>query len=167
VTEDKEHSGKSSWVNFKNAVWHESFAKITSSLASKSRTGQWYPCLDGIDRWFFLCLLILSADYEEQQVLSFYIVFFLTIIYRCVMSLTRGVMSLWPCPICLIPRDELWDTSKQYTRRISDTSRDIVLAAQEMDTHEEQEELLKQHGLRNVTVSFVSTICDALRLTYF
>jgi hypothetical protein len=83
------------------------------------------------------------------------------------MSLTRGVMSLWPCPICLIPRDELWDTSKQYTRRISDTSRDIVLAAQEMDTHEEQEELLKQHGLRNVTVSFVSTICDALRLTYF
>ncbi|KAG1903490.1 uncharacterized protein F5891DRAFT_946968 [Suillus fuscotomentosus] len=154
VTEDKEHSGKSSWVNFKNAVWHESFAKITSSLASKSRTGQWYPCLDGIDWWFFLCLLILSADYEEQQVLSFYIVFFLTIIYRCVMSLTRGVMSLWPCPICLIPRDELWDTSKQYTHRIADTSWDIVLAAQEMDTHEEQEELLKQHGLRNVTNSF-------------
>ncbi|KAG1898719.1 uncharacterized protein F5891DRAFT_1129341 [Suillus fuscotomentosus] len=154
VMEDKEHSGKSSWVNFKNAVWHESFAKITSSLASKSRTEQWYPCLDGIDRWFFLCLLILSADYEEQQVLSFYIMFFLTIIYRCVMSLTRGVMSLWPCPICLIPRDELWDTSKQYTRRIADTLRDIVLAAQEMDTHEEQEELLKQHGLRNVTNSF-------------
>jgi hypothetical protein len=23
-------------------------------------------CLDGIERWFFLCILILSADFEEQ-----------------------------------------------------------------------------------------------------
>ncbi|KAG1816991.1 hypothetical protein EV424DRAFT_1624504 [Suillus variegatus] len=134
VTEDKEHAGKSSWVNFKNMVWHESFGRITSSLASKSRTGQWYSCLDGIDRWFFLCLLILSADYEEQ----------------CIMSLTRGIMSLWPCPICLVPRDELWDTSKRYSRRIANTSRDIVLAAREKDTYDELEELLKQYGLRNV-----------------
>ncbi|KAG1804751.1 uncharacterized protein HD556DRAFT_1532868 [Suillus plorans] len=137
VAEDKEHAGKLSWVNFKNMVWHESFARITSSLASKSRTGQWYSCLDGINQWFFLCLLILSADYEEQ----------------CVMSLTRGVMSLWPCPICLIPRDELWDTSQRYPRRITNTSREIVLAAREKDTYEELEELLKRYGLRDVTNS--------------
>ncbi|KAG1843288.1 hypothetical protein DFJ58DRAFT_717813 [Suillus subalutaceus] len=98
VPEDKEHAGKSSWVNFKHAVWHESFMRITSSLASKSRTGQWYSCPDSIDRWFFLCLLILSADYEEQ----------------CVMSLTRGIMSLWSCPICLDTYEELEELLKQY-----------------------------------------------------
>ncbi|KAG2155159.1 uncharacterized protein EDB93DRAFT_1239411 [Suillus bovinus] len=92
-------------VNFKNSVWHESFARITSSLVSKSKTGQWYSCLDSINRWFFLCVLILSADYEEQ----------------CIMSLTRGIMSLWPCPICL-----------------------------EKDSYEEQEEVLKQYGLRDI-----------------
>jgi hypothetical protein len=66
VKEDKDHAGKPSWVNFKNAVWHESFSRIISSLVEKSRTGQWFACLDGISRWFFLCVLILSADYEEQ-----------------------------------------------------------------------------------------------------
>ncbi|KAG2343754.1 hypothetical protein BDR05DRAFT_975792 [Suillus weaverae] len=77
VTEDKEHAGKSSWVNFKNTVWH----------------------------------------------------------------------YLWPCPICLVPRDELWDTSKWYPHQIADRSWNIVLAAWEKDTYKELEELLKQYGL--------------------
>ncbi|KAG2340835.1 hypothetical protein BDR05DRAFT_977210 [Suillus weaverae] len=97
VTEDKEHAGKASWVNFKNAVCHESFARIT-----------------------------------------------------CIMSLTRGIMSLWPCPICLVPRDELWDTSKQYPRRTANTSHDIVMAVWQKDSYEELEELLKQYGLCNL-----------------
>lgn len=87
VKDEKLHSGKPSWVDFKNTVWHKSFARIISSLASKSQTGQWFECLDGITCWFFLCILILSADFEEQSV----------------MSLTRGIMSLWPCPVCLVP----------------------------------------------------------------
>ncbi|KAG1736847.1 uncharacterized protein EDB91DRAFT_1083207 [Suillus paluster] len=98
VKDKKLHSGKPSWVDFKNTVWHKSFARIISSLASKSQTGQWFKCLDGVQRWFFLCILILSADFEEQSV----------------MSLTQGIMSLWPCPVCLVPRDDLWDTSKSY-----------------------------------------------------
>ncbi|KAG1777608.1 hypothetical protein EV702DRAFT_1045347 [Suillus placidus] len=126
VMEDKEHAGKASWGNFKNSVWHKSFARITSLLASKSKTGQWHSCLDGVNRWFFLGVLILSADYEEQ----------------CIMSLTRGIMSLWPY--------ELWDTSKQYPCRTANTSRDIVMAAREKDSYEELEELLKQYGLCNI-----------------
>jgi len=66
VKEDKDHAGKPSWVNFKNTVWHESLAKILSSLASRSSTGQWFECLDDVQRWFFPLALILSADYEEQ-----------------------------------------------------------------------------------------------------
>ncbi|KAG1771406.1 hypothetical protein EV702DRAFT_977341 [Suillus placidus] len=134
VKEDKDYAGKSSWVNFKNTVWHSSFARIISSLASKSQTGQWYNCLDSIQRWFFLCIIILSADYEEQ----------------CVMSLIRGIMSLWPCPVCLVPRDELWDTSKSYPHRTSDESQAIVATARGKDTMEEKDEVLKEYGLRDV-----------------
>ncbi|KAG1842596.1 hypothetical protein F4604DRAFT_1689833 [Suillus subluteus] len=42
VKDEKLHSGKPSWVDFKNTVWHKSFARIISSLASKSQTGQWF-----------------------------------------------------------------------------------------------------------------------------
>ncbi|KAG2124918.1 hypothetical protein BD769DRAFT_1628673 [Suillus cothurnatus] len=132
VNDEKLHSGKPSWVNFKNTVWHKSFSRILSSLASKSKTGQWFTCLDGIERWFFLCILILSADFEEQ----------------CVMALTRGLMSLWPCPICLVSRDDLWDTSRSYHRRTSKESQALVNAACVKETFEEREELLKEQALR-------------------
>lgn len=68
MKEEKDHAGKPSWVNFKNAIWHEAFLKILSPLASKSSSGQWFECLDSIQRWFFPLILILSADYEEQWV---------------------------------------------------------------------------------------------------
>ncbi|KAG1741774.1 uncharacterized protein EDB91DRAFT_1237047 [Suillus paluster] len=99
ILEDKDYAGKPSWVNFKNAVWHESFRRITASLALKLKMGQWFACMDGVSRWFFLCVLILSADYEEQ----------------CVMSLTQGIMSLWPCPICL---NALWDIQYSDVHRL-------------------------------------------------
>ncbi|KAG2114730.1 uncharacterized protein F5147DRAFT_649883 [Suillus discolor] len=66
VKDEKLHSGKPSWVDFKNTVWHKSFARIISSLASKSQMGQWFKCLDGVTHWFSLCILILSADFEEH-----------------------------------------------------------------------------------------------------
>ncbi|KAG1883237.1 hypothetical protein F4604DRAFT_1737081, partial [Suillus subluteus] len=125
IQEDKDYAGKPGWVNFKNTVWHESFRRITALLASKLKTGQWFACMDDVSRWFFLCVLILSADYEEQ----------------CVMLLTRGVMSLWPCPICLVPRDAL-----------SDDSRAAVMAARSKDTLEEKEEVLKVLGLHDIEV---------------
>ncbi|KAG2117400.1 hypothetical protein BD769DRAFT_1629767 [Suillus cothurnatus] len=122
VNDEKLHSGKPSWVNFKNTVWHKSFSRILSSLASKSKTGQWFMCLDGIERWFFLS--------------------------RCVMALTWGLMSLWPCPDCLVSRDDLWDTSRSYRRRTSKESQALVNAARVKETFEEREELLKEQALR-------------------
>ncbi|KAG2148370.1 hypothetical protein BD769DRAFT_1624790 [Suillus cothurnatus] len=138
VKDEKLHSGKPSWVDFKNTVWHKSFARIISSLASKSQMGQWFECLDGVMRWFFLCILILSADFEEQSV----------------MSLTRGIMSLWPCPICLVPRDDLWDTSKSYHWRTSKELQAVINAAHAKETFEEREELLKEQVLRLIENAF-------------
>lgn len=61
-------------------------------------------------------------------------------------------MSLWPCPICLVPQDALSDTSKTYTRRTADDSHAAVTTARAKDTIEEQEEVLKVLGLCNIEV---------------
>ncbi|KAG1838310.1 hypothetical protein F4604DRAFT_1997251 [Suillus subluteus] len=138
VKEDRDHAGKPSWVNFKNTIWHESFLKILSSLASKSHTGQWFECPDNIQRWFFLIILILSADYEEQ----------------CVISLIRGIKCLWPCPVCLVPHDELLNILKCYPPQTSTHSQEVLKAARAKATAEEKEEKLKEYGLRDVINAF-------------
>ncbi|KAG2034409.1 hypothetical protein BDR03DRAFT_1067511, partial [Suillus americanus] len=134
VKEDKQHSGKLVWANFKATVWHKSFEWIISSLATKSSTGQWFECLDRVQRWFFPLILILSSDFEEQST----------------MSLTRGVRALWPCPVCLVPHNKLGDTSHCYPRRTSCDSQAILATARAKDTAEEREEVLKGYGLRDI-----------------
>lgn len=62
-------------------------------------------------------------------------------------------MSLWPCPICLVPRDDLWDTSKSYRRRTSKESQAVINAVRAKETFEEREELLKEQVLRLIEVS--------------
>ncbi|KAG2338015.1 hypothetical protein BDR05DRAFT_978302 [Suillus weaverae] len=46
IPEDKDYAGKPSWVNFKNMIWHESFRRITASLALKLKMGQWFASDD-------------------------------------------------------------------------------------------------------------------------
>ncbi|KAG2143770.1 uncharacterized protein EDB93DRAFT_1241355 [Suillus bovinus] len=138
VKEDKAHAGKPAWANFKATVWRKSFERILSSLAAKSKTGQWLVCLDVVQRWFFPLILILSSDFEEQST----------------MVLTRGVRALWPCPICLVPHDKLSDMSHCYPRRTSRESQAILATARERETAEEREEVLKEYGLCDVQNSF-------------
>ena len=56
----------------KHIVWHESFSVIIQSIVTLSQTGCWIECGDGVKRWLFPTILILSVDYEEQCVLSFF-----------------------------------------------------------------------------------------------
>ncbi|KAG0695731.1 hypothetical protein DFH29DRAFT_763051, partial [Suillus ampliporus] len=91
VKEDKKPSGKPAFVNFKNAVWHALFLKILACLAPLLKLGSAIKCWDDVIRVFYSIVLILSADYEEQAV----------------MALIRGLMGKFPCPICLVPHDEL------------------------------------------------------------
>ncbi|KAG1889501.1 hypothetical protein F4604DRAFT_1674126 [Suillus subluteus] len=66
VSEDPEHTGKSSFVNFKNTVWHESFLKLLESVIQILRTGYWFECGDAIWHLLWPLILILSTNYEEH-----------------------------------------------------------------------------------------------------
>ncbi|KAG2753584.1 hypothetical protein P692DRAFT_201705525 [Suillus brevipes Sb2] len=132
IEEEASEHGKPGFINFKRVVWHESFLKILLNLEQYSRTGYSYTCYDTIMRWLFPVILILSADYEEQ----------------CMMSLIRGVQCKCPCPVCLVPLNELSDLSKTFAIRTAKDAQDALVVYKRSKT--QGEELLKSLGLRAV-----------------
>ncbi|KAJ7742454.1 hypothetical protein DFH07DRAFT_750441 [Mycena maculata] len=135
VVEDEAESGKPAYANFKNAVWHRSFYCLLESIVLASKTGVWIKCGDGQNRCLFPMILILASDYEEA----------------CVMTLIRGLKANYPCPICYIKNEDQSDMTQTPTRRTSEDSQNILDRARNSGLNAEaREQLLKDHGLRNV-----------------
>ncbi|KAJ6520588.1 hypothetical protein DFH09DRAFT_1193954 [Mycena vulgaris] len=133
VVEDEAEAGKPGYVNFKNAVWHQSFYKLLESIVSVSKTGAWIRCGDGLQRCLYPMILILASDYEEA----------------CVMTLIRGLRSLYPCPICYVKQADQSDITQTPGLRTSQHSQKVVQQARKLNA-EGRETLLKAHGLRDV-----------------
>ncbi|KAG2348732.1 hypothetical protein BDR05DRAFT_972997 [Suillus weaverae] len=133
VKEDKQHSGKPAFVNFKNAVWHASFLKILECLALLSWFSSAIKCWDNIICVFYPIVLILSADYEEQAV----------------MALIRGLMGKFPCPICLVPHDELSNTLKVFPLHTCTGTKALLARARESTTLDAREQILSSQSLRD------------------
>jgi len=73
------------------------------------------------------------------------------------MSLTRGVGSKFPCPICLVPDISLANIEEEYPRRTAERSQTMVNEAIRMNAME-REALLKSVGLHPVQVSINFTL---------
>jgi hypothetical protein len=67
------------------------------------------------------------------------------------MALTRGVTSLYPCPVCLVPREELSNLFQRFPVRTTSCMREIWEEGQRLNLGE-REAHLKQYGLRDVKV---------------
>ncbi|EIW85767.1 hypothetical protein CONPUDRAFT_48530 [Coniophora puteana RWD-64-598 SS2] len=107
--DDPEKEGKLSYTNFKRVVWHQSFKTFLDEIATYSSAGMVHECYDGQKRVLFPVILVLSADYEEQ----------------CMMSLIRGPKCKCPCPVCLSPKEKLRDFSTNYERRTTRKGREL------------------------------------------
>ncbi|KJA12782.1 hypothetical protein HYPSUDRAFT_50110, partial [Hypholoma sublateritium FD-334 SS-4] len=139
VKEDAKETKKKRFVNLKRIVWHEGFRQLLESIVEYTKTGKWKKCGDGILRWLFPIILMLSADYEEQ----------------CVMALIRGLNSACPCPICLVPNEKLSNLSKKWPPRTTQHMQEIYQNAQSLSA-EGKEDVLKTYGLRDVENIFWS-----------
>ncbi|KAA1480182.1 hypothetical protein DENSPDRAFT_752684, partial [Dentipellis sp. KUC8613] len=139
VPEDSQEKGKPGWANFKRVVWHKSFWVIVGTIIEASQVGKWYKCADDIQRLLYIIILILSADYEEQ----------------CIMSLIRGFGGKLPCPICLVPSNDLSNLSKFYPLRTSEGSKALVKKGQTLK-RSAHNKILKKFGLRNIENVFWS-----------
>ncbi|KAH9083307.1 hypothetical protein EDB83DRAFT_2502427 [Lactarius deliciosus] len=133
VPETSKDTGKTAFVNFKREVWHRAFHSIIKSIVEKSVVGCWLQGSDGTQHQYFPAIIILSADYEEQ----------------CIMSLIRGLGGKRPCPICVVPNDKLADISRTWMLRTAARTQELLKEAQSLN-NAESENLLSMHGIRNV-----------------
>ncbi|KAG0704425.1 hypothetical protein DFH29DRAFT_981528 [Suillus ampliporus] len=138
VKEDKNHSGKPTFVNFKNVVWHASFLKILACLVSLLKFGSAIKYWDDVIHILYPIVLTLFTDYEEQVV----------------MALIHGLMGKFPCPICLVPRNELSNTLNVYPLHTSTDTKALLARARESTTLGVREQILSSQSLCDVNSSF-------------
>ncbi|KAG2122316.1 hypothetical protein BD769DRAFT_1389778 [Suillus cothurnatus] len=74
---------------------------------------------------------------------------------RSVMSLTRGMMSNFPCPICLIPEDKLSSVMPHnYTLHTCQATNDLLIKARAECCKGQQEAILKGQSIHDVDNTF-------------
>jgi len=68
------------------------------------------------------------------------------------MALIHGEKGLYPCPICLVPRDSQSDLTVSHPIHTAEHTQEVYKQGLEL-TAVEREELLKSEGLQNVEVN--------------
>lgn len=69
------------------------------------------------------------------------------------MALIRGVMSNFPCPICLIPREQISKFPDPYPLRMCENVLATLEKARSQQSADEKEAILAAEGLRDVDIS--------------
>ncbi|TEB31163.1 hypothetical protein FA13DRAFT_1629677, partial [Coprinellus micaceus] len=139
VPEDSDKSGKK-FVDFKRIIWHAAVTKIFEALKKWAESGLFYIDAWGIERLLFPIIFIISSDFEEQ----------------CVIAAIRGMGADFPCPVCLIPKDELPGLGKAFPVRTTVEMREVYQRAQSADTLAERNTILQAVGLWDVENTFWS-----------
>ncbi|TFK20498.1 hypothetical protein FA15DRAFT_599615 [Coprinopsis marcescibilis] len=139
VYEHVDAFSQAEYPNFKQEVWVKAFLEILKSIASEfATTGKAYS-IEAISRWLYPFIIILASDYEEQ----------------CIMAMIRGIKGLFPCPVCLVPREEQSDLSKSWRLRTTPWMQQVFMDTVGM-TKEGRNNVLKGYGLRAVENAFWS-----------
>ena len=68
------------------------------------------------------------------------------------MALIRGLNSLFPCPVCLVPGDKLSDLSETFPLRTTEAMKAVYEEANKAPSAVEKEAILKDSGLRDIKV---------------
>ncbi|KIO18770.1 hypothetical protein M407DRAFT_224755 [Tulasnella calospora MUT 4182] len=137
----EEEKSSAEFINHKRQLYHQVLLTIFASIIDSAKVGYKVICADSMLRTLFILIKFASGDYEEQVDLT----------------LVRGINSLFPCPVCLVPRNALSDLTMQYPSRTARQSRTIYQEAESYKRSGENgkaEEVLKAHSLRAVFNAF-------------
>lgn len=77
------------------------------------------------------------------------------------MASIRGINSLFPCPVCLVPGDQLSSVTQNFELRTSQAMQELYNSVKDKSA-KERNEALKAKGLRNVEVSSAHPNCVPL-----
>ena len=68
------------------------------------------------------------------------------------MSLIRGALGLFPCPICLVPKECLMKIWEMYEQRTGKKAKELVEDANAQRRLKDAEKILKSWSLRPIKV---------------
>ena len=68
------------------------------------------------------------------------------------MSLICGANGLFPCPICLVPKDQLKMIWREFEKRTGAKAKELLVQSREAQTAKKSEEILKNWSLRDIDV---------------
>jgi hypothetical protein len=116
------------------------FQQAYSIVFRKTRNASWdglvLTCGDGITYRHYIDIDIESLDGKAAW---------------CYCG-TRAFPANFPCPKCLVPRDQLHDLLESSTMRTTECMRRVFEEAQTKGTKAEKEKLLRDFGIHDVKV---------------
>jgi hypothetical protein len=128
------------WARFKREIYHKFHSAIFASLQRPARSGEAIKCGDSQTRVLFPGIPYDSLDGEEA----------------CMFSACRAAHANFPCPRCLVHKDDLNKITKVFPARTVDHMRQVYTNAMNAPNKTERERILQNYGLHQTEV-FVST----------
>jgi len=119
------------FARFKREVYHKVLELIFTSCHSRSYFGEALRCGDNFKRVLYPGVPILSLDGEEA----------------CSACGCRAFLANYPCPRCLVHKDQLHMITARFTPRTTETMQDVYNEAVLASSKTHREDLLKGNGL--------------------
>ncbi|KAL1700589.1 hypothetical protein EV121DRAFT_295055 [Schizophyllum commune] len=121
-------------------VYHKAYTLLFSDVKSTVEFG---CCLNSNVINFHVkghpICMVASCDYEEM----------------CRVAGILGPQSFFPCPMCLIHADELWDLSVQWPKRTVEGTKKLLRKAERCETKQGRKEILSRQSLRLLPNTFI------------
>lgn len=125
------------FAQFKRVVYQKVASRVFSSLRRRSHSGEAMQCGDGVNRILHPGILIESMDGEEAN---------------CFCACRASGHANYPCPKCLVHKDQLHNITGSFETRTSDSMRSVILRASQASTKMEKEKILQAFGLHDIQV---------------
>ncbi|KAG8700989.1 hypothetical protein FRC09_005626 [Ceratobasidium sp. 395] len=133
VVEEDKSLNSSDMAEVRVHVYHEAWKKILESIELAAKEGKLVRCGDGVVRLLFLVLGAISADYEELMKLLALL----------------GAKSGFPCPLCLVPREQQGDLSgRKWPLRTYEGTMNVHEQAAKARTATAAQEIRREQSLR-------------------
>ncbi|KDR73369.1 hypothetical protein GALMADRAFT_72471, partial [Galerina marginata CBS 339.88] len=123
------------YAHFKRTVYQKVASKVFSSLRRRSHSGEAMQCGDGVNRVLHPGILINSLDGEEAN---------------CFCACRASSKANYPCPKCLVRKDQMYNVTGSFEARTSDSMRSVILRASQASTKTEKEKILQAFGLHDI-----------------
>lgn len=104
---------------------------IFGSLRHLAKDGDTFTCGDSVTRVLYTGIPITSIDGEEA----------------CSVSACRAALANFPCPRCLVHKDDLHKITKSFTLRTTETMKQVYDNALSATTNTAREKILQGAGL--------------------